>query len=139
MITTKTASSTGEVTMNCLRYVIFLEIGILEGKRYGLIVDDIKGHSKPVLKDYVTSFLSGNDRTPEQEGYKICEWLIMVGGITCKSQSIDMLFGKRFKGNYRKCYDIYMLTALVNAKKVANSSITLAICSLDYQRIKQNT
>ena len=56
MITTKTANSTGEVAMDCLRDVIFPEIGLLEGKRCGVLVDNFKWHSKPILKQYVTSF-----------------------------------------------------------------------------------
>ena len=86
--------------MDCLRDVIFPEIGLLEGGRYGVLVDDFKGHSKPVLKKYMTSFLSGNDRKPEQERYRLCEWLIMASGITCKIQLIDMFLGKCFKVNY---------------------------------------
>ena len=69
--TTKTSNSTGEVTMDCLRDVIFPEIGVLEGERCGILVDDFKGHSKPLLKEFMTSFLSGNDRTPEQERYRL--------------------------------------------------------------------
>ena len=40
----------------------------------------------------------------------------MAGGITCKSQPIDMFLGKCFKGNHREYYDMYILTALVNKK-----------------------
>ena len=50
IITKKTANLTGGVTMDCLRDVIFHEIGVLEGERCGVLVDDFKGHSKLVLK-----------------------------------------------------------------------------------------
>ena len=106
MITTKTANSTGEVTMDFPRDVTFPEIGLLEGERCGALMDDFKGHSKPVLSDYITRFLSANDRTPEQERYRLCEWLIMAGRIICKSQPIDIFLGKCLKVNYGRFYDM---------------------------------
>ena len=60
MTCSKTANSSGELTIEILREVIFPAIGIFDGKVGGVLVDDFKGHSRDIVKDYVTSFKSGN-------------------------------------------------------------------------------
>ena len=61
--------------------------------------------------EFAKGFMSGENETPKDEGYELCEFQIIAGGITTKGQPIDMVLGKIFKGYYREDYDLYMLTA----------------------------
>lgn len=110
-----TANSNQELTVVILQKVIFPNIGILEGKRGGVLVDDFKGHSTDLVKGYTTSFMSSNDADVGEQ-YPLCAFEIMAGGITPKSQPIDAITGKIFKGFYRDLYEIYMLNAPENAR-----------------------
>lgn len=108
----KTANSNGAFTIEILREVIFPALGVFDGERAGMLVDDFKGHSKKEVKEYVKSFRGGNELLDEEEDmYDLIDFLIMAGGITPKSQPIDVIIGKIFKGFYRDDYDQYMLTA----------------------------
>jgi hypothetical protein len=103
-------NSNGELTIDILKKVIFPGIGIFEGKRGGVLVDDFKGHSRDIVKEYTLSF---KDQT---YAYNLCEFQIMAGGITPKSQPVDAITGKIFKGYYREEYELYMLKAPLNEK-----------------------
>lgn len=111
-----TATSNGDFTKLILKEVIFPELGVFEGKRSGVLVDDFKGHSNKVVKDYVLEFKSGDDDDDEEDRYQLVDFNIMAGGITPVCQPIDMIVGKVFKGNYRDLYDDYMLTAPKDSK-----------------------
>ena len=116
MACTKTGNSSGELTISILDNVIFPEIGINDGLRGGVLVDDFKGHSKDVVKKFVKGKLYGDESIPDKMRYELCAVLIMAGGITPKSQPIDAFIGKVLKGYYREFYDEYVLTAPINEK-----------------------
>ena len=113
MICNKTANSNGDLTIEILKEVIFPEIGIYEGNMGGVLVDDFKGHSKDIVKDFTTSFKS-EDMNENRERYNLCGFEIISGGITPNAQPIDAFIGKVFKGHYRDYYDMYMLSAPLN-------------------------
>ena len=113
---TNSASLSGKATVNDLRDVILPVINIQDGESFGVLVDYFKGHSRDFLKSISRSFLSGYDRTPVGKSYKLCEWCIMDGRITCEKKTIYKFTGKFFKGNYRGKYDLYMLTDPENTR-----------------------
>ena len=94
--------------------VIFLNIGIDDGHRGGLLVYDFKGHSKADVEEFVKSKMSGDEFMDEKESYGLCQFEIMTGGITPKAQPIDSFIGKVFKGHYREYYDSYAISAPIN-------------------------
>ena len=106
-----TANSSAVFTQLILEHVLFPELSVMQGKRSGLLVDDFKGHSHRLVKEYVRRFKSGDDDDEEDNRYDIVDFHIMAGGIRPKVQPIDMILGKVFKGLYRDEYDNYMLTA----------------------------
>ena len=116
MICNKTANSNGDLTIEILKEVIFPEIGIYEGNMGGVLVDDFKGYSKDIVKDFTISFKS-EGMNENRERYNLCGFEIMSGGITPKAQPIDAFIGKVFKGHYRDYYDMYMLSASLNNKQ----------------------
>ena len=65
MTCSKTANSKGELKTEIPLEVIFLGIGIFEGKRGGVLVDDFRGHSRYIVKEYKRSFKSGNDNVTD--------------------------------------------------------------------------
>ena len=96
--------------------VIFPKLGVFDGEKCAILVDDFKGHSHKNVKEYVKSFKSVGDDDEYEDGYELVDFHIMGGGITPKSQPIDIFIGKVFKGLYRDHYDLYMLTAPTNSK-----------------------
>ena len=50
------------------------------------LLDDFKGHSTDVVKNYVKSFKSGDDTNDDEDRYDLIDFHIMGGGITPKSQ-----------------------------------------------------
>ena len=116
LVCTPTANSNGNLTIDILKKVIFPAIGIDYGSRGGVLVDDFKGHSKDIVKDFTTSKKSGCDELPNDERYNLCEFQIMDGGITPCAQPIDAFIGKLVKGNYCESYDAYSLSAAINEK-----------------------
>ena len=58
--------------------LIFPNIGIFEGKRGGSLVDDLKGHSIHVAKEYITSFKSGDNIDPEEDKCNLFAFEIMA-------------------------------------------------------------
>ena len=106
-----TVNSNGEFTKMILEQVIFPELSVFEGKRSAILVDDFRGHSHSVVKEYVKQFKSGDEHDDDEARYDIVDFHIMAGGITPKAQPIDMILGKVFKGAYKDLYDSYMLTA----------------------------
>ena len=72
MTCSKPANSNGELTIEILREFISPGIGIFEGKRGGVLVDDFKGHSRDIVKEYTISFKSGNDNVPDFHRYNLC-------------------------------------------------------------------
>ena len=107
----KTENSNGELTIEILREVIFPGIGIFEGRRGGVLVDEFKGQSRDIVKEYTRSFKSGNDNVLDAHRYNI---YIMAEGITPKAQPLDALLGKVFKGLYRDYFDYFMISAQSN-------------------------
>ena len=108
------ANSNQFLTKDILEKVIFPGIGINEGLRGGVLVDDFKAHSASVVKDFTTKKRSGNDSMPDEQRYNLCEFRIMAGGITPKSQPIDAFIGKLMKGYYKEFYDSYSISAPTN-------------------------
>ena len=98
----KTGKSNGELTISILNNVIFPIIGINDGLRRIVLVDDFKGHSKKEVKDFVKSKQSGNDSMSDDERYDLCQFEIMAGRITPEGQPINAFIGKDFKGYYRE-------------------------------------
>ena len=49
-----------------------------------MLVDDFKGHSTDIVKEYVKSFKSGNDSDDKEDWYELIDFLIMSGSITPK-------------------------------------------------------
>ena len=95
---------------------IFPGIGIDKGKMGGVLVDDFRGHSRDIVKEFTMSFKSEIVNEEEGEKYNLCTFEVMTGGITPKAQPIDAFIGKVFKGHYRDRYDMYMLSAPLNQK-----------------------
>ena len=114
----KTANSNGELTVKILEEVILPGIEVEEGgiHRGCVLVDDFKGHSKDIVKEYVHSLRSSNNDGNDDSEYDLVAFEIMSGGITPKAQPIDAFIGKVFKGNYRDLYDNYMLSAPLNER-----------------------
>ena len=108
------ANSNQELTKDILESVIFPHIGINDGHRAGVLLDDFKAHSANPVKELTTSKKSGSDDTPENERYNLCEVRIIPGGITMKAQPIDAFIAKVVKGYYKDSYDQYSLTAPTN-------------------------
>ena len=77
-------------------------------------MDDFKGHSTDVVKEYVKSFKSGDDSDDEEDRYDLIGFHIMGGSITPKVQLLDLFLGKIIKGFYRDLYDTHMINAPVN-------------------------
>ena len=77
-------------------------------------MDDFKGHSTDVAKEYVKSFKTGNDSDDEEDRYELIDFLIMGGGITPKAQPLDLFLGKIMKGFYRDLCDTHMINTPVN-------------------------
>ena len=100
----KTANSSSELTIEVLDNVIFPEIGIHNNERGGVLVDDFKGRSTDDAKKYVRSFKSNGY---VDYSYELCSFLIIAGGITPKSQPIDVFSAKFFKGLLREYYENY--------------------------------
>ena len=55
----------------------------------GVLVDDFKGHSTYIVKDYVKRFKSSDDADDEEDRYELIDFHIMGGGIKSKSQPLD--------------------------------------------------
>ena len=101
-------------------HFIFPAIVVHNGFCGGVLVDDFKGHSRDVVKDFVGQFKSsrsGAEPSDEDISYPLCAFKKMAGGVTPKAQPIDVIVGKEvFKGYYRELYDLYMLDAPVSSK-----------------------
>ena len=80
----------------------------------GVLVDDFKGHSTDVVKEYVKSFKSGDETDDDEDRYELIDFHIMGGGITPKAQPLDLFLGKIMKDFYRDLYDTYMVNAPAN-------------------------
>ena len=63
----ETGNSNGILTKDILEKVIFPFINVEEGNRGGVLVDDYKGHSTDVVKEYVKSYKNGNDSDYEED------------------------------------------------------------------------
>ena len=111
-----TANSNFNFTKEILENIIFKELGVFDGNRATILVDDFKGHSHSDVKDYVTSFKSGTNNDHAEDRYNLVDFLIMAGGITPKGQPIDMIIGKILKGYFRDFYDDHMLICPVNSR-----------------------
>ena len=120
------------LTKDILENVIFSCIGINDGHRGGILVDDFKGHSGQVVKDFTTSFLSGNADMQDKKRHKLCEFRIMSGGITPKGQPNDAFIAKLVKGYYKESYDFYSLTAPVNKgrHRISQTTKSTALCPM---------
>ena len=77
-------------------------------------MDDFKGHSTDIVKEYVKSFKSGDELDDDEDRYELIDFHIMGGGITPKAQPLDIFLGKIMKGYYRDLYDIHMINAPVH-------------------------
>ena len=108
------ANSNQELTKDILESVIFPHIGINDGHRAGVLLDDFKAHSADTVKELTTGKKSGSNDTPENERYDLCEVRIIPGGITMKVQPIDAFVAKLVKGYYKDSYDEYTLNARTN-------------------------
>ena len=86
----------------------FSEIGIHNNERGGVLVDNFKGHRTDDVKTYLKSFKRNIDLYYSLE---LCSFLIMAGGVTPKSQSINAFVVKVFKGLITEYYDNYMINA----------------------------
>ena len=63
------------------------------------------------MKDHAKSFKSGDDDDDDEDRHDLIDFHIMGGGITPKSQPLDLFLGKITKGYYRDLHDTYMLNA----------------------------
>ena len=81
----ESGNSNGILTKDILQNVIFPHIKVEEGNRGDVLVDDFKGHSMDIAKNYVQSFKSGDENDDEEDRYNLIDFHIMGGGITPKS------------------------------------------------------
>eukprot|EP00957_Ditylum_brightwellii_P017447 1313735-Ditylum_brightwellii.AAC.1 len=103
-------SSNAHLTIEILLKVIFPNIGILQGRRCGVLWDNFKGHSKDIVKEFTQSYRN------EEDTHNLYQVQIMGGGITPVVQPIDKFIGKISKALYYEYYDLYMLSAPENDK-----------------------
>ena len=100
----KTASSNGERTVEYHENVFFPEVGAVDGEldeAAGVLCDAFSGHFARVVKDF-------NSR------HELLKWLMMDGGITPKSQPLDVLVNKVVKGLFRDLFEEWSLMAPMN-------------------------
>eukprot|EP00957_Ditylum_brightwellii_P033881 2567444-Ditylum_brightwellii.AAC.1 len=110
MTCSRSGSSNAHLTIEILLKVIFPKIGILQGRRCVVLLDDFKGHNKDIIKEFTQSYRN------EEDTCNLCQVQIMGGGITPVSQPIDKFIGKIFKGLYHEHYNVFMLFAPENDK-----------------------
>jgi len=104
---TRTANSSGLLTLDILDRVFLPYLGIVDGKAdytSTILVDDFRGHSDKRVKE----------RTEPMSD--VLNWEIMAGGITPKAQPLDVLINKVFKGYFRDLFEAWSLCAPINEK-----------------------
>ena len=92
------------MTVDYLKNVFFPEVGAVEGEldeEAGLLCDCFSGHFAWPVKEF----------TAKHESLK---WLMMDGGITPKSQPLDVLVNKIMKGYFRDYFEEWSLMSPVN-------------------------
>ena len=100
----KTANSSGELTLDYLKKVYFPAVGAIDGvlsEPSGLLLDAFRGHYEKSVKDYT-------------EPMEMLDWLLMDGGITPKAQPLDVLINKVFKSFFRDLFEEWSLQAPIN-------------------------
>ena len=100
----KSANSNGDLTVNYLNNVFFPEVGATDGQLdegAGGLCDAFSGHFAAPVKAF----------TAQHEHLK---WLMMDGGITPKSQPLDVLVNKIVKGFFRDQFEEWSLIAPVH-------------------------
>ena len=110
IIVSKTANSSGELTVVYLKKVLLPAAGVNRDadafpRRIGVLCDDFRGHSAAECK----AFTRGNN-----ERKKMLKWEIMPGGLTPVAQPLDKVVNKVFKSFLRDIYDHWSLTAPIN-------------------------
>ena len=92
------------MTVDYLKNVFFPEVGAVEGEldeEAGLLCDCFSDHFAKPVKEF----------TAKHESLK---WLMMDGGITPKSQPLDVLVNKIMKGYFRDYFEEWSLMAPFN-------------------------
>ena len=107
----ESGNSNGTLTKDILENATFPHIKVEEGNRGGALVDDFKGHSTDLAKEHVKSFKSDDDDDDDEDRCDLIDFYIMGGGITPKSQPLDLFLGKITKGYCRDLHDACMLNA----------------------------
>ena len=93
--TSKSGSSSGDLTLDYLEKVFFPEVRAVNGNivdESGLVLDAFTGHFENKFK----AVTEPNDKL---------SWLMMNGGITPKAQPLDVLINKVWKGFYRDLFE----------------------------------
>ena len=116
LVCNSTANSNTDLTIDILKRVMFPCLKIDELNRGDVLVDDFKGHRTDLAKGYVKSFKSGDCIDDEEDWHGLVNFHTMAGGITPKSQPLDLFPTKVMKGCYRDFYDIHMLSSPVNPR-----------------------
>ena len=113
----RTTNSNNDLKIENLKRVIFPYLKNEELYLGGVLVDDFKGHSIDPVTDCVKSFKSGDWLDDEEDRHGLVDFHMMAGGITPKSQPLDLFPIKVMKGHYIDLCDIRMLTSPVNPRK----------------------
>ena len=74
-----------------------------------MFLDDFKSHSTPEVKDCIKSHKSGTQEDDDEDRHELADAHVMAGGITLKSQPIDLFLEKITKGCCRNYHDTCML------------------------------
>ena len=93
----ESGSSSGILTKDILEHVILPYLKVEEENRSGILLDNFKGHSTDIVKQCVKSFKSGDKTDDDEDRYYLINYHIMCGGITPKSQLLDI-----FQENYER-------------------------------------
>ena len=82
----ESGNSNGNLTKDILENVIFPYLKVEEGNRSGVLLDNFKGHSTDIVKNYIKSFKSGDDTDNDEDRYNLIDFHIIGSRITSKSQ-----------------------------------------------------
>ena len=89
--------------------VIFPDIGAKYGNMSGVLVYELKYHDREVIKEEVTSLISGYYDNPCNMRYRLSTWGGFMGVIMPKAHPIDAIIGKIFKVKYHGIYYFYLI------------------------------
>ena len=104
--TSKSGSSSGDLTLDYLEKVFFPEVGAVNGNlvdESGLVLDAFARH----FDNKVKAVTEPNNKL---------SWVMMDGGITPKAQPLDVLVNKFWKGFYRDLFEEWSLCCPLNHK-----------------------